>query len=123
MLIHEVGHNWDDEFELVAANPNLSGAIDSFRALSGWSDVDPQVSSYTLSADGEWWYLNTAVFEDDYGRTNPHEDYAVAWEIISQAKHHRRQVSGTKSISWTPFLTSCKTWSCKKARANWPGLF
>ena len=79
VLIHEVAHNWDDEFELVAANSNLSGAIASFRALSGWTDT-PQGAGYSVSNDGEWWYLDTAVFEDNYGRTNPFEDFAVAWE-------------------------------------------
>ncbi len=78
---HEIGHNWDSELELTQAMPSLAGEWADYMSLSGWVDTDPGSGSYTLSGDGNWWYLNTASFADSYGRTNPHEDISTIWEL------------------------------------------
>ena len=73
-VYHEIGHNWDDE------NPLWN----DFLALSGWvpwlTGLPTPPPLLTLSGDGEWVYLSTAVFARDYGRTNPHEDFATSFE-------------------------------------------
>ena len=80
--IHEIGHNWDSNLELESVGPFLDGAWESFLAASGWTDVDPNSSSYTLSNDGQWWYLNNASFAEEYGKSNPYEDLATMWEYF-----------------------------------------
>ncbi len=80
--IHEIGHNWDSDLELESVDPILGDAWDSFLAQSGWTDVNPNSSNYSRSHDGRWWYLNTATFADDYGKSNPYEDLATMWEYL-----------------------------------------
>lgn len=78
--IHEIGHNWDSELELGSVSLVLEDSWNSFLAASGWTDVNPNSSSYTLSNDGQWWYLNTASFAENYGKSSPYEDLATMWE-------------------------------------------
>jgi predicted Zn-dependent protease with MMP-like domain len=80
--IHEIGHNWDSDLELESVAPVLGDVWESFLAISGWTDVNPNNSSYTLSSDGQWWYLNDASFAENYGRSNPYEDLATMWEYL-----------------------------------------
>ncbi len=68
--VHEVGHNWDEE------QPNYQGWLQ----LSGWRQSPGAASQYVISDDGQWWYLRSARFADDYGRTNPFEDWSSSWE-------------------------------------------
>jgi hypothetical protein len=72
-LIHEFGHTWDTEH----SNWN------NWLKLSGWRDTPPptaDAAKYSKSTDGQWWYLKTATFVRDYGRTNPREEFASSWE-------------------------------------------
>ena len=72
-IIHELGHNWDEEH----ATWNTTGG---WLSLSGWRSTNPSSTSYRKSTDGKWWYLNTAHFAREYGRTNPREHFASSWE-------------------------------------------
>lgn len=81
IIIHEIGHNWDEEIQIQAYSSSLEGQIDAFRALSGWTATDQTGNSnYTQSHDEGWWYLSNSYFAADYGRTNPFEDLATTWE-------------------------------------------
>ncbi len=79
-VIHELAHNWDDDFELEAVSAQVGLLWNDFLNVGGWTDTDPGSSNYTQSNDGNWWYINSASFADPYGRTNPNEDMATIWE-------------------------------------------
>ena len=68
-ILHEIGHNWDNE------NPEWT----KYKAISSWTDTDPETPIYNQSTNGKWWYRDTAHFARDYGRTNPREDFATAF--------------------------------------------
>jgi len=84
VVIHEIGHNWDDE------NPDWEGWLD----LSGWtqSALEATLADYpwgfSISLDGQWFYdtskSNTFVRDlatnDGYSVMNPYEDFATAFE-------------------------------------------
>ncbi|HYO08104.1 MAG TPA: calcium-binding protein [Tepidisphaeraceae bacterium] len=61
-MIHELGHNWDTDDE----NPSAR----DFFELSHWRDTR-----------GDWTYDPDAAFANDYGKTNPYEDFATALEV------------------------------------------
>jgi hypothetical protein len=67
-VVHEVGHNWDNE------NPLWT----TFLTLSNWRQTNPNSSLYTqINKYGEtWWYLTAAPFASDYAKTHPLDDYA-----------------------------------------------
>lgn len=79
--VHEIAHNWDQ-----VGNQNF----DPWLTYSGWRNTDPDDSSIfnPATANGDkdtpksdyWWYLRSASFVRDYGRTNPREDFATSWE-------------------------------------------
>ncbi|MDB4534155.1 DUF4347 domain-containing protein [Vicingaceae bacterium] len=77
VIIHEMAHNWDSDLEMTASQ-SLVGQWDQFIAISDWQDNDP--GGYTQSTDGQWWYNSGASFADDYGKTNPFEDFATVFE-------------------------------------------
>lgn len=95
LVYHEVAHNFDDE----------SSATSPFRSTSGWRVyVDPQLilsnpllknkegivshwantQGYTRSADGKWMYRTGSAFAREYGKENPNEDFATAFEAYFQ---------------------------------------
>lgn len=86
-VLHEIGHNWDDE------NPYWS----EFKDLSGWKqtlfDRDPgsaYVESNTLftsGSDNTWWYLSGTEFARKYGDHGPHDDFATifAFALMNDA--------------------------------------
>lgn len=96
VIVHEIGHNWDSELELTSALSSLSGQWNAFLAVSDWRDSNPG-PGYTLSLDGQWWYLNSAYFFENYARVSPREDMATAWEYYfeqyqdSTANHSNMQ--------------------------------
>jgi Ca2+-binding RTX toxin-like protein len=72
-VFHEVGHNWDTEYDAVG-----------WQSLSGWvhSATSPGPEwTQAHDASGEWWYLTSHQndFARDYGRTNPNEDFATCF--------------------------------------------
>lgn len=92
-VVHEIGHNWDDE--------NLDWA--GFLSLSGWevwdltanptvktgytqaTDLSGSASNLYWTAGGHtycWIYRTGMQFSrsDGYGRTNPYEDFATCVE-------------------------------------------
>ena len=64
-IFHEIGHYWHGQ----AAN---------FDAISGWRTTP--AAGFTRSLDKSWYYRNGSTFAYDYGKTNPDEDYATAFE-------------------------------------------
>ena len=77
--IHELAHNWDSDLEFTSAASTLAGLWNQFLAISDWQQSNPG-SGYSQSLDGNWWYLSSASFAENYGRTNPNEDMATSWE-------------------------------------------
>jgi hypothetical protein len=75
-VIHEVAHNWDNE------NARWS----RWLARSGWVQRTTPRAGEVLSKDGRWVYSATAVFASDYGKTNPMEDFATAFEAYYKLK-------------------------------------
>jgi hypothetical protein len=76
--IHEIGHNFDEEF-------NAS----TWRALSGWTRDDKSNDpNYRRGGDasGNWWHLRSASFASNYARTNPNEDFAETFASVFMRK-------------------------------------
>jgi hypothetical protein len=74
VLLHEVGHNWDD----AEVNAWWAKGHD-FHALSGWEYRLPDQATpvgKVVSTDGVWFRNRDATFCTDYAMTNPHEDFA-----------------------------------------------
>ena len=69
-VFHEIAHNW----HYASTNAGYNG----FLALSGWRRNGG--AGFTRSTDGQWYYRSDARFYEDYGRTNPHEDFATCFE-------------------------------------------
>jgi Ca2+-binding RTX toxin-like protein len=68
VVLHETGHNWDEEFDAAG-----------WRSRSGWTQVDQRSNpNYVqgLDASGTWWHLSSAQFVSGYAQTNPNEDFA-----------------------------------------------
>jgi Ca2+-binding RTX toxin-like protein len=61
-VIHEIGHNWDDE----------SSIWGDFKDESDWSN--PLLGSWSHDASDD-------DFVVDYGQTNPYEDFATVFEL------------------------------------------
>lgn len=73
-IIHEIGHNWDNE------NRYWS----NFLSLSGWTqNVARGYEGYYYAADRGWAYRREAytnnVFASTYARTNPYDDFAESF--------------------------------------------
>lgn len=82
-IVHEIGHNWDSGDEISSALGTSASLIwDGFLNESGWTENPADTSNYTLSTDGQWWYLSDSEFARSYGRTNPYEDWATIWETL-----------------------------------------
>lgn len=79
--IHEIGHSWDSVEEINSRLPGHGNLWNSFLALSGWRNTNPNNAAYARSLDGEWWYLKSAPFVRQYSRNNPREDWSTVWEI------------------------------------------
>jgi Ca2+-binding RTX toxin-like protein len=69
-LLHEIGHNWDREFN-----------ADGWRNLSGWTQTNMQANAnYQMGTGNDgWWHQRTAQFASAYARTNPEEDFAESF--------------------------------------------
>lgn len=81
VAVHEIGHNWDSELELETISAGAGQLWNEFIGISDWRDENPNLpDSFTQSLAGNHWYLSSAVFAEDYGKTNPREDFATAWE-------------------------------------------
>jgi len=72
VLIHEIGHNWDNEHS----------KWNNWLKLSGWRNTAPPAAeraNYQPSGDGHWWHLKSATMVDNYVRKDPYEDFAQSW--------------------------------------------
>lgn len=70
-VFHEVGHNWENETE----------EWNDFKGISGWTDDSVKSSdpNYSLSGDGNWYYLKGTTFARRYGAFSPKEDFATSF--------------------------------------------
>ncbi|WP_406694320.1 hypothetical protein V5E97_24915 [Singulisphaera sp. Ch08] len=92
--IHEVGHNFDTEHQ------NWS----KWMSQSGWRSSEPSssdASKYSKGTDDEedWWYLKSAKFARSYGKTNPREDFASAWESYFVFKYKLKNETGVVKLT------------------------
>jgi Ca2+-binding RTX toxin-like protein len=75
VLIHELGHNWDD--------PSENAIVGRFRALSGWAVYNPPsaalLTGNTVAGKGDWQYHN-GPFDRAYSSYSPFEDFADSFE-------------------------------------------
>ena len=73
-MIHEMGHNWDDEWDQTR-----------WWSLSGWvfdeNQVSPGPNFQAGDDDSGMWFFDTTLegFVSTYGRTNAYEDFAEAF--------------------------------------------
>jgi hypothetical protein len=70
-VLHEVGHNWDEEYDAAG-----------WRALSGWTTSNPGTNPAYAKGTNQnqaWWYLTSAAFASTYARTDPNEDFAESF--------------------------------------------
>ncbi len=83
VAVHELGHNWDSEEELATISANASQLWGNFLAISDWRDVNPNSpAGFTQSLDTNHWFANSSSFAENYGQTNPREDFATIWEYF-----------------------------------------
>ena len=87
--IHEIAHNWDTE--------RGTAGYDSWKGLAGRAPTSG--SGKVKSKDGQWYYNGTAQFAREYGRTNPLEDWATAWERYFQ---HTYSLTAPYTITANP---------------------
>ena len=80
LVIHELAHNWQG-----SANPKWA----QWLGLSGWVHSSTPGAGQVLSTDGKWVYDPAAEFARDYGKTNPYEDFATAFEAYFLLKTGR----------------------------------
>jgi hypothetical protein len=74
VVLHEIGHNWDNE------NPHW----EEFKQKSGWTRADPNApvpAGYTrIDRYNEiWWYKTDAKFVSWYAKTHPLDDFAESF--------------------------------------------
>ncbi|MEY3226093.1 MAG: Bifunctional hemolysin/adenylate cyclase precursor [Planctomycetota bacterium] len=83
VAVHELAHNWDSEQELETISPGAGQLWNSFIAVSDWREVNPnQPGNFLQSLDGNHWYASSSSFAEEYGQTNPREDFATIWEYF-----------------------------------------
>lgn len=86
VTLHEIGHNWDSALELASISAGAEALWETFLAESDWLSENPgDPGAYSLSLDGQWWYRSDAIFAENYGRTNPYEDWSTVWELYFDA--------------------------------------
>lgn len=88
IVVHEIGHNWDEADEVNVRLPGQGNSIiGGFRSISGWTLgtlMGDHFDGYDVSLDEEWSYLSSATFARNYGRTNPKEDFSTVMEAYFQ---------------------------------------
>lgn len=71
-VVHEVGHNWDNE----------SPIYEAFKGLSGWRQTAAQGLSST-TAYGETWFFNpNAGYASAYATNHPKDDFAETFALV-----------------------------------------
>jgi hypothetical protein len=78
-VLHEVGHNWDNE------NPQWG----TFKLLSGWTEGwwNPNPSLFDQAGNGSGWYhLESADFASGYAQNSPYDDFAESFSAYFMQK-------------------------------------
>lgn len=81
VIVHELGHNWDDE----SVFWDRWKALSNWQELSGWDKLWARGSRPGLSEDLNWTYDVNAPFARVYGTMNPYEDWSTSWEVYYHA--------------------------------------
>ncbi len=72
-VIHEIGHNFDDE------NTDWS----QWKNISGWrKTLGHDKDEYEVSGSGTWYHKKSAIFARTYGKYEPKEDFATYFAKI-----------------------------------------
>ena len=101
LVIHEISHNWDSEYEINRRLPDQGKLWNEFQSISSWRNTNPNSSSFTQAplqtfepfeyriVNGnpqptirDWWYRSSSSFVRSYGTLNAKEDWAVSWEYV-----------------------------------------
>jgi hypothetical protein len=93
-----------------------------FVGHSDWKAARPSSGTHYRSGDGEWWYAKsaTSAFFGDvietgrgnslkYGKWNPYEDFASAWEYYfanGQTTSHSNSAAKAKLKTIDQFISS-----------------
>ncbi len=82
VVLHEVGHNWDELSE--------NGYIGMFQAMSGWATMPSGSGDWVVANRyGETWFwnadLDSATFVREYGKVHPVEDWATHFAYYMMA--------------------------------------
>jgi hypothetical protein len=83
-VIHEIGHNWDNENSAWAGFLGLSGWVRSPVSKTGLTPGQFTDATGAIQVNGkDWWRRqnNLAAFARDYGRYTPFEDWSTTWEV------------------------------------------
>lgn len=84
-VLHEFGHNWDNE------NPLWS----EFMGISDWVNSNPGTNHVSGDSQTEsWWYDSQATFARDYGKTSPTEDFATSFAAYFMDRIGRTYLGG-----------------------------
>jgi hypothetical protein len=81
VFTHQLFRNFDSAAERVAAGLTAQ-SWDDFLALSGWTQTQPaDMTGWSVSTDGQWYYRSDSAFADARGQANPAEDFATMGEL------------------------------------------
>jgi Ca2+-binding RTX toxin-like protein len=92
-VIHEIGHNWDNE----------NRYWNNFLAISGWTQrVAPGTQNQYYAAENGWAYRRSAhhnnLFASAYARTNPHDDFAVSFAAYFLGNRNNANISAKLNL-------------------------
>jgi hypothetical protein len=76
-ILHEVGHNWENESPIWDEFKDLSGWTRDKPA--GWTEADQSVFTRVRKYGETWWYLTDADFASGYAKTHPLDDFAESF--------------------------------------------
>ena len=112
VVLHEFGHNWDTRPEADRLL-RIWGAVTvtQFRDQSGWTQTPPiDVTNFTQSRDGQWWYASSAQFVRWYAQTNPREDFAETFSAYFMQQEGRAFVGGPGAAGAPGKVTEIGNW-------------
>ena len=92
-IIHEIGHNWDNENRYWG----------NFLAISGWTQSVPNgYQNYYYGADRGWAYRREAytnnLFATTYARTNPYDDFAESFSAYFLGNRNNANISAKLNL-------------------------
>ena len=110
MIIHEIGHNWQDDVKLRAAIIKASDWIRSPTglledAINRKDGVDYRPA---LEETKEWFFDKTKEFVDEYSKTNPDEDIAQSFTAYFSGNEYKFKFPTEKMTAIKNFINRQK---------------